>query len=67
VTDEVRCFPEQLTGRRRVRAEIPAVDECPGGVRTVQPRHRPRQSARPAHADHPDRARALFPGAQVDR
>ncbi|MEU6375694.1 hotdog domain-containing protein [Streptomyces sp. NPDC046909] len=37
VTDEVRLLTGQLTGHRRVRAEIPAVDEFPGGVRMYSP------------------------------
>ncbi|MER6957827.1 MULTISPECIES: PaaI family thioesterase [unclassified Streptomyces] len=37
VTDGVRRLTGQLTGRRRVRAEIPAVDRFPGGVRMYSP------------------------------
>ncbi|MCT9112720.1 PaaI family thioesterase [Streptomyces mirabilis] len=37
MTDEVRRLAGQLTGRRRARAEIPAVDEFPGGVRMYSP------------------------------
>ncbi|WP_329360693.1 PaaI family thioesterase [Streptomyces sp. NBC_01483] len=37
MTDEVRRLTGQLTGRRRARAEIPAVDEFPGGVRMYSP------------------------------
>jgi acyl-coenzyme A thioesterase PaaI-like protein len=37
VTDGVRRLTGQLTGRRRVRAEIPAVDQFPGGVRMYSP------------------------------
>ncbi|CAM5253419.1 PaaI family thioesterase [Streptomyces aurantiogriseus] len=37
VTDGVRRLTGQLTGRRRARAEIPAVDEFPGGVRMYSP------------------------------
>ncbi|GAX56514.1 PaaI family thioesterase [Streptomyces olivochromogenes] len=37
MTDEVRRITGQLTGRRRTRAEIPAVDEFPGGVRMYSP------------------------------
>ncbi|WP_329544391.1 PaaI family thioesterase [Streptomyces sp. NBC_01356] len=35
--DGVRRLTGQLTGRRRARAEIPAVDEFPGGVRMYSP------------------------------
>ncbi|MET9388757.1 PaaI family thioesterase [Streptomyces sp. NPDC002928] len=37
VTEGVRRLTGQLTGRRRSRAEIPAVDEFPGGVRMYSP------------------------------
>ncbi|MCD9880775.1 PaaI family thioesterase [Streptomyces guryensis] len=37
MADEVRGLTGQLTGRRRRRAEIPAVDEFPGGVRMYSP------------------------------
>ncbi|NUP45333.1 MAG: PaaI family thioesterase [Streptomyces sp.] len=37
LADEVRRLTGQLTGRRRVRSEIPAVDEFPGGVRMYSP------------------------------
>ncbi|MEU6553357.1 PaaI family thioesterase [Streptomyces sp. NPDC046915] len=37
LTGEVRRLTGQLTGRRRARAEIPAVDEFPGGVRMFSP------------------------------
>ncbi|MFI6369456.1 PaaI family thioesterase [Streptomyces sp. NPDC050546] len=37
VTDGVRSLTRQLTGRRRARAEIPSVDEFPGGVRMYSP------------------------------
>ena len=37
MADEVRRLTGQLTGRRRVRSEIPAVDEFPGGVRMYSP------------------------------
>ncbi|MGW7407548.1 PaaI family thioesterase [Streptomyces sp. NPDC054833] len=37
VADEVRRLKGQLTGDRRTRAEIPAVDEFPGGVRMYSP------------------------------
>jgi acyl-coenzyme A thioesterase PaaI-like protein len=37
LTDEVRHLTGRLTGPRRVRAEIPAVDEFPGGVRMYSP------------------------------
>ncbi|MFE2313047.1 PaaI family thioesterase [Streptomyces sp. NPDC059441] len=37
VTDGVRRLTGQLAGRRRVRAEIPAVDQFPGGVRMYSP------------------------------
>lgn len=37
VADGVRRLTGQLTGRRRARAEIPAVDEFPGGVRMYSP------------------------------
>ena len=34
---EVRTLTGRLTGRRRARSEIPAVDEFPGGVRMYSP------------------------------
>ncbi|GAA4058739.1 PaaI family thioesterase [Streptomyces shaanxiensis] len=37
MTDEVRRLTGRLTGRRRLRAEIPAVDVFPGGVRMYSP------------------------------
>ena len=37
VTNDVRRLTGQLTGRRRVRAEIQAVDQFPGGVRMYSP------------------------------
>ncbi|GAA3831091.1 PaaI family thioesterase [Streptomyces phyllanthi] len=37
VADGVRRITGQLTGRRRERAEIPAVDEFPGGTRMYSP------------------------------
>lgn len=37
VTEEVRGLTGRLTGRRRVRAEIPEVDEFPGGIRMYSP------------------------------
>ena len=37
ITDEVRRLSGQLTGRRRAPAEIPDVDEFPGGVRMYSP------------------------------
>ncbi|QOV36687.1 PaaI family thioesterase [Streptomyces ferrugineus] len=37
VTDGVRRLTGQLTGRRRVRGEIPDVDEFPGGARMYSP------------------------------
>lgn len=37
VADGVRSLTRQLTGRRRARAEIPSVDEFPGGVRMYSP------------------------------
>ena len=37
VTAEVRRLTSQLTGRRRTRAEIPHVDEFPGGIRMFSP------------------------------
>ncbi|MFE6092921.1 PaaI family thioesterase [Streptomyces massasporeus] len=37
VAEGVRGLAAQLTGRRRVRAEIPGVDEFPGGVRMYSP------------------------------
>ncbi|MGW1787188.1 PaaI family thioesterase [Streptomyces sp. NPDC002143] len=37
VADGVRTLTRQLTGRRRARAEIPSVDEFPGGVRMYSP------------------------------
>jgi acyl-coenzyme A thioesterase PaaI-like protein len=37
VADGVRGLTGQLTGRRRARAEIPSVDEFPGGVRMYSP------------------------------
>ncbi|MFF2130698.1 PaaI family thioesterase [Streptomyces olivochromogenes] len=37
VTDGVRRLTGQVTGRRRVRAEIPAVDQFPGGGRMYSP------------------------------
>ncbi|MEV5104089.1 PaaI family thioesterase [Streptomyces massasporeus] len=37
VAESVRGLTAQLTGRRRVRAEIPGVDEFPGGVRMYSP------------------------------
>ncbi|MFF3377467.1 PaaI family thioesterase [Streptomyces sp. NPDC002680] len=37
VADGVRTLTGQLTGRRRARAEIPSVDEFPGGVRMYSP------------------------------
>ncbi|MFD4603806.1 PaaI family thioesterase [Streptomyces sp. NPDC058464] len=37
VADAVRQVTSQLAGRRRMRAEIPEVDEFPGGVRMYSP------------------------------
>ncbi|MEU6251408.1 PaaI family thioesterase [Streptomyces sp. NPDC047043] len=37
MTDEVRRLTGQLTGRQRARAEVPAVDEFPGGLRMYSP------------------------------
>ena len=37
MTDEVRLLTGRLTGRRRTRAEIPAVDEFPGEIRMYSP------------------------------
>ncbi|MFF0165096.1 PaaI family thioesterase [Streptomyces prasinus] len=37
VTDGVHRLTTQLTGRRRARAEVPEVDEFPGGVRMYSP------------------------------
>lgn len=37
MTEEVRGLTGRLTGRRRVRAEIPEVDEFPGGIRMYSP------------------------------
>ncbi|MFF4547811.1 hypothetical protein ACFY1J_26875 [Streptomyces sp. NPDC001406] len=57
VADEVRRLKGQLTGDRRTRAEIPAVDEFPGGVRMYSPVTGARQPACPAHAGDTGRRR----------
>ncbi|MFE0251267.1 PaaI family thioesterase [Streptomyces sp. NPDC059010] len=51
---EVRRLTGQLTGRRRLRAEIPAVDEFPGGVRMYSPVTGPGSALAPPMRVTPD-------------
>ncbi|NUP16708.1 MAG: PaaI family thioesterase [Streptomyces sp.] len=56
MTDEVRRLTGRLTGRRRLRAEIPAVDEFPGGVRMYSPVTGPGSALAPPMRVTPDGA-----------